>query len=129
MAKQRVPRTHAGGSWTKARYFGFIRSALRNAYSRYPPKFQAKVNSRRKTKTGKRFEYQCAKCKKWYPNSQTEVDHIEPAGSLRSYEDLPAFVEKLFCEPDGLQVMCKTCHQRKTNEENATRKAARNASS
>ena len=129
MARQRVPRTRAGGTWTKARYFGFIRSALRNAYSRYPPKFQAKEAARRKKKAGKRFEYQCAVCNKWFPNSETEVDHIEPAGSLRSYDDLPAFVEKLFCEPDGLQVVCKVCHQRKTNDENAKRKAARASSS
>lgn len=50
-------------------------------------------------------------CKEWFPNKETEVDHIVPAGSLRSFEDLPGFVERLFCSKDGLRLLCKTCHK------------------
>ena len=120
----RVPRTHAGGKWTKARYFSFIRGALRSAVNRYPVKHVAKKRAARQKKGGKRFEYLCAECNKYYPNSQVEVDHIVPAGTLRSYEDLPKFVENLFCEPEGLQVLCKTCHQLKTNAEREARRKA-----
>lgn len=123
MAKQRVPRTHAAGNWTKSRYFGFIRGLLRSGFSRYPVKHAVKVESRRKKKNSKRFEYQCASCNKWFPNSQTEVDHIEPAGSLKEYSDLPRFVENLFCEPDNLQVLCKPCHHKKTQDERKKRMA------
>lgn len=122
---RRVERTHAGKTWTKARYFSFIRSALRRAYSRYPVKFQVLQASRRKPKGGKRFEYQCKACRKWFPNSQVEVDHIEPAGKLSDYSDLPGFVERLFCEEDNLQVVCKGCHAIKTAEERVKRKEAK----
>jgi hypothetical protein len=44
---------------------------------------------------------------------------------LNEFDDLPGFCERLFCEPDGLQVMCKPCHQCKTNAENAARKKAK----
>lgn len=121
IARQRVPRTHAGGNWTKARYFSFIRGLLRSGFTRYPVKHQVKVAARRKKKGTRRFEYKCADCKKWYPNSQTEVDHIEPAGSLKDYSDLPGFVERLYCEADNLQVLCKACHHIKTQEERSKR--------
>lgn len=118
-----VPRTHAGGTWTKAKYFSFIRSALRQAATRYPVKFQVK-NDNRRVVTGKRhrFEYQCVECTKWFQDKEVQVDHVIPAGSLKEYTDLPGFCERLFCEPDGLQIMCKPCHQIKTNAERAARK-------
>ena len=125
MAKQRVPRTHAGGTWTKARYFSFIRSALRRASSKYPVKFQVKEAARRvkpKQKAGRhRFEYQCNECNGWFPDKDVAVDHIEPAGSLKEYADLPGFVERLLCEPDGLQVLCNQCHDVKTANERKKR--------
>lgn len=112
----------AGGTWTESRYFQFIRSALRKAFSRYPVKFDV-LNKGRKAVTGKRhrWEYQCASCKKWFKSTEVQVDHKEPAGSLKSYEDLPGFVRRLFCEEDGLQILCKPCHKIKTAEERARR--------
>jgi len=51
------------------------------------------------------------------------VDHICPAGSLNSAQDLPGFVERLFCEIDNLQVLCEKCHNVKTqNDKNGTEK-------
>lgn len=46
-----------------------------------------------------------------------QVDHIIPAGSLQSTDDLKGFVERLFCSIDGLQVLCKPCHDDKTQKE------------
>lgn len=125
MVKKRVQPTRAGNTWTEAKYFQFIRSALRQAYSRYPAKFQAKKLAERDV-TGKRhrYEYKCAACKEWFMGKEIQVDHIEPAGTLKTYADLPAFTEKLFCEAEGMQVMCKPCHQLKTNAERAARKVA-----
>ena len=118
---KRVARTRAGETWTESRYFGFIRSALRSAFNRYPPKYQAKKAACRPKKGHKRFEYQCADCKKWFPNNAVQVDHINPAGSLKTFEELPGFCERLFCEPEDLQVLCKPCHQVKTNKEREKR--------
>lgn len=50
------------------------------------------------------------------------MDHIEPVGTLTSFDDLPAFVEKLFCGIEGLQVLCDADHQEKTNSEREARK-------
>lgn len=115
----RVARTRAGDTWTESRYFQFIRSALRQAFSRYPPKYQAKDRAKRtlEHKKGRQqYEYQCSHCNGWFPAKAVEVDHIEPAGSLRTYDDLPGFVRRLFCEVDGLQILCKECHLDKTTE-------------
>ena len=118
--RQRVPRTRAGETWTESRYFQFIRSALRQAFSRYPVKYQAKDAAKRELKEKKgrqKYEYQCARCLRWYPNKEVELDHIVPAGSLKTYDDLPGFVERMFCEADGLQVLCRECHLEKTAED------------
>jgi len=112
-------------AWTQARYFAFLRSALRSAWGRYPPKFEALKRVERPYKgTDKRRkkEWQCAECKEWHMQKQVTVDHIVPAGTLRCHADLPTFVEKLFVSVDDLQVLCKPCHQIKTQLENTYRR-------
>ena len=119
MAK-RGEKTHCGNTWSTARYFTFIRSGLRKMWSRYPVRYQVLNDARRPYKgTDKRtkWEYQCNCCKKWFKAKDVQVDHIVSAGSLKCYEDLPAFVQRLFCEADNLQVLCKECHHVKTQEE------------
>lgn len=112
------PRTHAGSTWTKARYFQFIRSALRRATISYPVTQQVKKAARRSVKGQRhKFEYPCAHCKKWYQGKDCAVDHIVPAGKLNSYADLPGFVKRLFCEPEDMQILCTGCHLIKTNKE------------
>lgn len=92
------------------------------SFGRYPPKHQA-LKAAGKAVTGKRHrvEYQCAECKDFFKSKEVQVDHIEPAGSLKTYEDLPRFVERLYCEADKLQVLCKECHKVKTAEERKKR--------
>ena len=113
-------KNKAGDTWTTARYFGFIRSALRRAWTKYPVRYQV-MDSARQPYTGKdkrtKWVYKCAECKKLYKSTEVQVDHIKPAGTLRCYDDLPAFVSTLFCEKDNLQVLCKECHAEKTKEE------------
>jgi 5-methylcytosine-specific restriction endonuclease McrA len=119
----RGEKTHVDNTWTKSRYFGFIRSALRSAFNRYPPKFKAKKAAEKTVKGMKhRFEYKCAQCKQWFKGVEVEVDHKVPAGSLKEYDDLGEFCRKLFCEVDDLQVLCKGCHKTKTAQERAARK-------
>lgn len=106
--------------WTESRFFSFVRSALRQAWSRYPPKYQVlELAARPYVGPDKRQkkEYHCAICKEWHKRSNVEVDHIEPAGSLRDYSDLPGFVRRLFTSVDKLRVLCKPCHKIVTQEE------------
>ena len=108
--------------WTQAMFFGKLRSTIRRMSSYYPPISEAKNMARRKyTGSNKRrkWEFQCAKCKKWFSDKETVVDHIVPAGSLKTFNDLNGFCERLFCSVNGLQVLCKTCHNIKTKEERA----------
>jgi 5-methylcytosine-specific restriction endonuclease McrA len=109
-------------AWTEARFWAFVRSALRKAWSRWPPKYQVLADAKR-TVEGKRhkYEYQCSECKQWFKQTEVQVDHIIPTGSLKAYEDLPEFVSKLFVSKDKLSLMCKPCHQRKTNDERKDR--------
>ena len=125
MPKILVERTRCSNTWTEAKFFGFIRSMLRQGWSRYPVKFQAKKAVER-TVTGKRhrFEYRCAHCSGWFMGKHTQVDHIIPAGTLRCFEDIGEFCRRLFCELDNLQVLCKPCHTTKTNEERRLRSGA-----
>ena len=118
MPKQLVKRTRAGGTWTEARYWQYIRSLLRRATIGYPVIQQVKKAASKVVK-GKRhkYEYKCNKCKKWKMGKEVAVDHIQPAGSLKNYADLPGFVERLFCEADNLQVLCHSCHDVKTKED------------
>lgn len=117
---RKVIKNRAGGTWTESRYWTFIRSALRQAWSKYPVRYQVLNDARRPYKgSDKRtkWEYKCKECKKHFKSKDVQVDHIESAGSLKCYEDLPDFVRRLFCEADNLQVLCKPCHHIKTQEE------------
>lgn len=104
--------------WTTARYWQFIRSALRKAWMKWPPKFQ-KMSEGRRTVTGRRHKYEntCSYCKAWFPCKDLSIDHETPAGSLNRHEDLAGFVARLFVGVDKLNRLCKPCHHKKTQEE------------
>jgi 5-methylcytosine-specific restriction endonuclease McrA len=96
-----------------------IRSALRQKSRWWKPISAVKAKARRQYKGSnkrQKYEYQCAICKDWYADKNIEVDHIIPAGSLRCGDDLKGFVERLFCEEEGLRVLCEKCHKQVTKE-------------
>jgi 5-methylcytosine-specific restriction endonuclease McrA len=115
--KPRVAKTRNAGTMTESAFWSFIRSALRQKSRWWKPITQCKLKAKRPYKgpnKRQKFEYQCAICQKWYADKVINVDHIIPAGSLNCANDLPGFIERLFCEIDNLQVLCKTCHDKKT---------------
>jgi len=115
--KKVVSKTRCHETMTESAFWSFIRSALRQKSRFWKPITECKLKARRLYKgTNKRqkFEYQCNVCKNWFIEKKINVDHINAAGSLRSSEDLPGFVERLFCEVDNLQVLCEKCHDKKT---------------
>ena len=118
----RVPRTRAGNTWTEAAFWGFLRSGLRRMSLRWPPRKQAELAARRPydgPNKRQKWEYQCAQCGDWYMGKEIEVDHIVPCGTLKTFDDLPGFCERLFCEEDKFQVLCKVkCHGGKTQKRN-----------
>ena len=124
-SRARTPPYRHHPAWSEARFWSFIRSALRSAWSRYPPKYIVVANARRVSQSANKklkWEFQCNECKDWFPQKETSVDHIKPAGTLRCYEDLPKFVEQLFVGVDDLQVLCSACHASKTLKERQDKK-------
>jgi len=118
--KNAAPKTRNAGTLTESAFWSFIRSALRQKSRWWKPIGQAKQAAKRKYKgpnKRQKFEYQCNQCKEYFPDKEINVDHIIPAGTLRSANDLPGFVERLFCEVDNLQVLCSNCHNKKTQDE------------
>ena len=118
--KPRVTKTRNAGTMSESAFWSFIRSGLRQKSRWWKPITQCKLEAKRPYKgTNKRqkFEYQCNECKNWFIEKLINVDHIHPAGSLNCAADLPAFVERLFCETDNLQVLCEACHNIKTQNE------------
>lgn len=117
---QRIERTINAGTMTSSMFWGMIRAALRQKSRWWKPISLCKTKARRLYKgpaKRQKYEYQCNKCKQWFPDKDIAVDHIVPCGSLNKAEDLPGFVTRLFCEADGLQTLCSACHTDKTSED------------
>lgn len=127
----RVPKTRASGTMTEAAYRGFIRSMLRKGSMRWKPKYTVKQKARHHVKLpGKTarlvFHSRCANCEQLVPETETAVDHIEPIVNPElGFESWDKFIENLYCEEEGLQVLCNPCHLVKTNKEKAIAKEAR----
>ncbi|QDP53350.1 MAG: hypothetical protein Unbinned6805contig1000_12 [Prokaryotic dsDNA virus sp.] len=117
-----MDKPHNGGKWTPARFHSFIKSALRRASMRWPPKHEVKKAAR-----VERGKYLCNGCGEIVPasikkdgkrKSNVHVDHvvpvIDPAKGFVSWDDT---IERMFCEAGDLQVLCTACHAEVTAEE------------
>lgn len=105
---------------TESAFWSMIRSALRQKSRWWKPIYEAKKKAKRAYKgpnKRQKYEYKCSMCKKWWAEKNIEVDHIIPAGSLKSGDDLKGFVERLFCEVDKLRILCKECHKKVTEKQ------------
>lgn len=123
--KRNVKKTRNNGTMTESAFWSFIRSTLRQKSRWWKPIIECKKEARRAYKgenKRQKWEYQCNNCKKWWKDTEVEVDHIIPAGTLKSGKDLEQFVENLFCEKEGFAVLCKKCHLEKTNKERNDKK-------
>lgn len=111
------------GQWTVARFNSFIKSALRSASQRWPPKYtalkKASVGKKVNWKTGRLAQhFKCNSCDGEFPQKEVQVDHIkpiiDPVKGFTSWDDV---IHNMFCEEDNLQVLCKDCHVTKTTAE------------
>ncbi len=69
--------------------------------------------------------YECQLCKKVVNNKQIKIDHIDPVIPIEGFQNWDHVINRLFCEADGFQAICKECHDEKTKKENAQRKVLR----
>jgi hypothetical protein len=63
-----------------------------------------------------------------YGNKEISLDHIEPVVDPHlGFVDWNNYIERLFCEASGFQVLCKTCHSAKSKRENEIRRLTKKA--
>ena len=107
---------------------GWLTSVLRRASFRWGPRSQCLRDGR-----VARGQYECATCKGHFSVSKKEikVDHIIPVVSItegfqfrsNNKPDWNEFIDRLFCDVTGLQLLCNTCHDYKTQMEDTMRAA------
>lgn len=115
-------KTRAGGRWSEARYRSFIISLLRNGTRRWAP--LGDVEKEARTRRG---FYRCAGCKEEVPASTKvngkrvknyAIDHITPVVDPEvGFEGWEIYIERMYCERDNLQLLCKSCHDDKSTRE------------
>lgn len=122
MSRPPGPKVRCNGQWTEARYRSFITSALRQASRRWAP-----INTVQKEARVKRGIYECAGCKEHVPatikvgrkrSQNVFVDHIVPIVDPHiGFTNWDVYIERMFCEKESLQLLCKACHDIKSDEE------------
>jgi hypothetical protein len=107
----------------KANLFTFLRSGLRSLSRKHAPIYEALADAKTAYK-GKptdadynprqRFAYRCAMCHSEFPAKGVAIDHRVDCGRLANWDDVAGFMQRLFCDKSGLDVLCHTCHDAKT---------------
>lgn len=109
----RTPRTRGAGKYTESSFWNMIRVALRDKSRYWPPIALCRRKARVKILEGKKWKYfyRCNKCRELFSIENIEVHHTLGVGKLSCAVDLPNFVERLFCEENLLECICKKCHK------------------
>ena len=119
VSKPRVPRTRNNNTMTDYAFFGWIRQVLRRASMYWKPIAQVRKEAQvpyHGTNTRRKYSYVCNDCKGEFAGKSINVHHNFEVGTLTCFEDLPAFVENLFCEKEFLVVLCTECHDKRHNK-------------
>jgi len=113
--KPRAPKPFADGTLTNAAFFGMLRSALRNK-SRFFITIKNCRNRARVPYKGpnkrRKWLYKCEMCSELFDSKQVNIHHKIDCGTLRSFDDLPGFTKRLFCDSIDLMTICNDCHDK-----------------
>ncbi len=111
---------------TPSQFHAFIKALLRKGSMKWPPRTTCLVRAR-----VSRGMYRCADCKKVVPVSikgengkrvhNIAVDHINPVIPVTGFDSWDNVINRMFCDEEGLQVLCKECHDKKCNDERKQR--------
>jgi hypothetical protein len=122
-------KPHNGGQWTTARFNSFIKGLLRRGAQHWPPKYAVK-----KAAWVRRGIYLCAGYERdaheipltLNGENNTFIDHIEPViDPVSGFEGWDMVIRRMFVEKEGMQLLCKDCHQKKTGNERSLAKQSR----
>lgn len=116
---------------TDAAFTSFVKGHLRKASRWWKP-----VTDTLKAANLRRGVYLCNGCKEEVPKSivvngkrvnNISVDHRESiVNPTTGFSDWNDFIKNLFCESENLQVLCKSCHDSKSQQERNLAKESRN---
>lgn len=121
--KKTTKKTKQPDEWTEKKILVWLRSAMRSASRRYPPLYAAlaaakepyNVPSTDKAYNARqKYSYRCAECDGLFSGKEVAIDHRIDCGSLLSWDDLPGFASRLFCQQGDLDILCHDCHSVKT---------------
>jgi hypothetical protein len=112
------------GKWTQAEFNNFIKNNLRQATRKWAPI----QNCKKRANVG-RGQYRCDGCNGIVPptifdeskgkrTANIFVDHIvpiiDPAIGFVSWD---ITIDRMFCDSINLQLLCKDCHMKKSQDE------------
>ncbi len=122
-----MTRQYNSGKWTQSRFNSFIKSTLRSGSVRWEPRYTCLNNAFRvvkiNEKTGRMAKhFECAHCHMLFPQKEIEINHILPVVPIEGFDSWDKVIERMFCEIDGLEALCKPCHKLTTGQENILRK-------
>ena len=127
--KPKTEKPYNNKRWTKAQLESYIVAGIRKLWLGWGVRRDvmdaAFVERKTNAETNRIAKhYRCAHCNKTYPGRDVNVDHItpvvDPNEGRKSWDE---YIERMLVEADKLQVLCKTCHDAKTAEENKTRRS------
>lgn len=110
---------------TKAAYFSWLRGQIRRIWTKYPVKADFKRSRLRPVTQEEREQKlfhpstkqvgQCEHCRKWFPGSKLEVDHITPTEGCTSIGGAQEFLLRMAAEPvSNMSLLCKEHHNVKS---------------
>lgn len=124
MARPRGELVKCDGVWTQAKFNSFIKNNLRSATRKWAP-----IQKCKKRAHVARGLYKCDGCgaevaPTYYDEDKRKrmknifVDHvvpiIDPAVGFTTWDEC---IERMFCDSENLQLLCKDCHTIKSREE------------
>lgn len=96
----------------------FAINVLRRGSYRHYARWQAS----NRAKIG-RNEYFCEICGVIGPKRNYQLDHKIPVIPLEGFDNFDNYIDRLYCDVDGYQLICIPCHKEKSATENAQRPA------
>lgn len=124
------PKNRCNNQWTESKFRSFVKGNLRQASMKWAPIQTALAKARTR-----RGFYHCAMCEQEVTATTKEerkrvknvhVDHIHPVvDPEKGWEGWDILIERLFCEEDGLRVLCASCHKIVTDDEKQIAKERR----
>ena len=106
-----------------ARLKRFLVSILRRATYRWPERNAALSAARIE-----RGLYKCAMCQGSFKKDEVDIDHSLPVVNISNgFTNWDDYIKGMFPDADGFQILCKSCHDVKTDLENTMRQSIKDA--